>query len=122
DLDETVLDNSGFQSYLDRAALDYSDKEWDRWEGDYPEEVGLVPGAKPFIDKAEALGVTVIYITNRTNRVSTARALEHNKLNTADLEQRLFVKTGDSSNKTSRREQVAAKYRVLQFFGDNLRD
>jgi acid phosphatase len=121
DLDETVLDNSGFQAYLDRESLNFSQEAWDRWESNYPTEVRLVPGAKAFIDRAEALGVTVIYITNRKNREATIEALAHNKIETRAIDQRLFTRS-DTDDKTARRQAVAAKYRVVEFFGDNLRD
>jgi acid phosphatase len=123
DLDETVLDNARFQTFLDKERLEYKDALWDVWEKDYPDEVGLVPGAKAFIERAEKLGATVAYISNRSEkfRDSTKRALELNKLNVADLDARLFLKT-ESSDKSARRERVMAKYRVLLLLGDNLRD
>jgi acid phosphatase len=123
DLDETVFDNSRFQSFLDRERLPYKDEYWDLWEKDYPREVGLVPGARAFIEKAEKLGVTPVYISNRLEkfRPSTITALANNGLNTDNLDNRLFLKE-TSSDKSARRERVAAKYRVLMYFGDNLRD
>lgn len=123
DLDETVLDNSGFQSFLDRERLTYSDALWDRWESQYPDEVRLVPGAKAFVEAAEGMGVTVVYITNRLtrNKDATIEALKHNGLNTDDIEERLFPKE-TTSDKTARRQAVERKYRVLFLVGDNLRD
>src|SRR5712691_7475885 len=53
DLDETVLDNSPFQTFLDRERLPYGDRYWEEWEEDYPHEVGAVPGAREFIHYAE---------------------------------------------------------------------
>ena len=123
DLDETVLDNSGFQSFLDRERLDYSDALWDTWEKQYPDEVRLVPGAKAFVQSAEGMGVTVVYITNRLtrNKAATIEALKHNGLNTEGIEERLLLKD-TASDKTARRQAVEQKYRVLLLVGDNLRD
>jgi 5'-nucleotidase (lipoprotein e(P4) family) len=123
DLDETVLDNSGFQSFLDRERLAYSDALWDAWEKSYPNEVRLVPGAKSFIEVAEGAGVTVLYVTNRLsrNQESTVQALRHNGIDLDDIGQRLLSKD-QSSDKTARRRALEQKYRVLFLVGDNLRD
>jgi 5'-nucleotidase (lipoprotein e(P4) family) len=123
DLDETVLDNASFQSFLDRERLAYSDALWDTWEKQYPDEVRLVPGAKAFIEAAEGMGITVVYITNRLtrNKAATVEALKHNGLNTENIEERLLLKEA-ASDKTVRRQAVEQKYRVLFLAGDNLRD
>ena len=125
DLDETVLDNSAFESFLHENDLEYSDDLWGTYERDYSGEVRLVPGAREFIKKAEDLGVTVIYISNRfeENRAATVGALNRLGINTEGIGQRLFLATkGGPSDKTSRREMVVARYNVLLLFGDNLRD
>ena len=123
DLDETVLDNAGFQSFLDREHLDYSDALWLTWESQYPDEVRLVPGAKDFIQAAEGMGVTVVYITNRLtrNKAATVEALKHNGLNVENIEERLLLKD-TTSDKTARRQAAEQKHRVLFLVGDNLRD
>jgi acid phosphatase len=124
DLDETVFDNSRFQTFLDREQLPYKDAYWDLWEEKYPKEVGLVPGARAFIERAEKLGVACVYISNRLEkfRPSTIAALAQNGLSTDDLGARLFLSPDGTSDKSARREQVASRYRVLMYFGDNLRD
>lgn len=123
DLDETVVDNAGFQSFLDRERLTYSDALWETWEKQYPEEVRLIPGAKTFIETAEGMGVSVVYLSNRLarNKDATLAALKHNGLNLDNIEERLLLKE-DTSNKTVRRQQAEQKYRVLFYVGDNLRD
>ncbi len=123
DLDETVIDNAAFQSYLDREKLPYSDAIWEKWESDYPHEVRLIAGAKSFIERAEALGVTVIYLSNRVDKhkEATIKALTHVGLNTEGIDHRLLLKT-DSSNKTARRAKAAENHRIIMLVGDNLRD
>ena len=125
DLDETVLDNSAFESFLYENKLEYSDDLWEMYERDYPGEVRLVPGAKQFIKKAEERGVTVIFVSNRLeeNRGATTSALRRLGINTEGIGQQLLLKKkGASSDKTGRREMAAAQYNVLLTFGDNLRD
>src|SRR5262249_25550847 len=55
-------------------------------------------------------------------RDSTIKALQQNGLNVAGIDDRLLLKSGPDSNKSARREQAAARYGVLLYFGDNLRD
>jgi acid phosphatase len=87
--------------------------------------VTLVPGAKDFIAKAESNGVTVVYISNRSdaNRQSTIKALERLGINIANINERLLLKKkGESSDKSARREEAALQYNILLHIGDNLRD
>lgn len=122
DLDETVFDNSAFQDALYKHKLEYSQDRWNAYEEKYPDEVGLVPGAQTFIQRAMLLGVTVVYITNRTEpyRKSAEQVLARHSLGGEGT--LLLRAKGGSSDKSSRRDEVAAKYNVLMYFGDNLRD
>lgn len=125
DLDETVFDNSAFQTYLYRTHQEYTDELWSDYEKNYPQDVTLIPGAKQFIDEATALGVNVVFLSNRSevHRASTLSALRRLGLAGASLEGRLFLKPdGSSSNKSGRRDEVMARYKVLLLLGDNLRD
>jgi hypothetical protein len=67
---------------------------WEVWERDFPQEVRLIPGAKPFIEAAEQMGVTVIYISNRVTKhqASTIAALKNVGLNTEDIANRILLK------------------------------
>ncbi|MBO0719424.1 MAG: hypothetical protein J2P41_01285 [Blastocatellia bacterium] len=123
DLDETVLDNSAFQSFLDREKLNHSDMLWGIWERDFPQEVGLIPGAKAFIQDAEELGVTVVYLSNRNEKLrnSTIAALRHNGLNLEGIDNRLLLKT-TTPDKSERRKIAEGRFNVLIYLGDNLRD
>jgi acid phosphatase len=123
DLDETVFDTSAFQTWLYRNRLAYAQPLWDRWEKEFPGEVRLVPGAKEFIAGARQDGVTVVYISNRSEeyREFTVEALRHLGLDTTEIHDRLLLKT-TTSNKSDRRKQVRNSYRVLMLLGDNLRD
>ncbi len=80
DLDETVLDNSEFQTQLIRNGLGFDSKTWENWEKTGFNQVRLVPGAKHFIQTAKKLGVKVVYITNRSQKLAsrdgTLNALE----------------------------------------------
>jgi acid phosphatase len=126
DLDETVLDNAGYQTWLYEYAQVYTDTSWQDWEKNHAKDVRLVPGAADFIQGAEAVGVTVVYISNRfeKDRQYTIETLGNVKLNTKGIEDRLLLASEEpgGGNKTERRKRVANRYRVLMLFGDNLRD
>ncbi len=126
DLDETVLDNSAFQTFLYKNKLEYTDALWAEFEEKHAQEVTFIPGAREFITKANDLGVTVVFISNRseTFRKSTESILVWGRQD-LPVQQRyaLYLRPKDGSHdKSSRREAVAAKYNVLMFFGDSLRD
>jgi len=128
DVDETVLDNSPYQARLVRNGGSYDDVSWDAWVSEG--KAGAVPGAVEFAQAAAAKGVTMIYVTNRT---------EHMKdVTLANLRRLGFPVAGDDvylgldkyvpgceqegSEKACRRQLVARQYRVLMQFGDQLSD
>jgi acid phosphatase len=123
DLDETVLDNSGYEAWQIRSGQPYSDESWKVWEREHFKDVELVPGAGEFIAGADEMGVAVVYVSNRfeENRKWTVKTLQHLGLGTNAIERRLLLTRG-SGDKTARRKQVERSYRVLLLFGDNLRD
>ena len=64
DLDETVLDNSAYESGLVTSNGNYSSKTWDKWTK--AEEAKTVPGSLDFTKYADDKGVKVFYASNRT--------------------------------------------------------
>lgn len=123
DLDETVLDNSGFMTRLTRNGLTFDQATWDDWERSEYAQVRLIPGARAFIDEARRLGVAVVYITNRSQkkdlRDGTLNALE---LLGVEVPGENLLAATITSDKTARRRAVEARYTVLLYLGDNLRD
>jgi 5'-nucleotidase (lipoprotein e(P4) family) len=125
DLDETVLDISSFQTFLYENGLSYTSELWSIYEREGVEEVLLVPGAGEFIRSAEALGVSVVYLSNRNraNQKYTIATLERLGLDTDGIVDRLYLRPdGASSDKSPRRDAIVARHNVLMIFGDNLRD
>lgn len=123
DMDETVVDNAAYQSFLDKADLNYSDAAWERYEKDFPTEVRLIPGAKSFVDRARSLGVSVVFLSNRLTKYqdSAIAALKHNGIEVPNPEDTLLLKDA-TSDKTVRRAAVAEKFNIVMLVGDNLRD
>jgi acid phosphatase len=122
DLDETVIDNGAFQSMMIRSRLAYDQRLWDIWEAEHWDKWEVVPGAREFILEAWAMGVDVIYISNRNEkfRVQTRRGLERLGLPLAD-DAHLKLATV-TSDKTARRAEAEKAYTVVLHVGDNLRD
>jgi acid phosphatase len=119
DLDETVLDNSPAEA---QSAKDgFAQKVWEDWEAHgHP---NALPGAVKFTSDA-AKKVRVIFVTNRmeANRQATKKVL-------ADLgfplqgEDSLYCRAqGAPSDKGTRRETIAKKYRIVMLLGDDLGD
>lgn len=123
DMDETVIDNAAFQSYLDKANLSYSDAEWERYERDFASEVRLIPGAKSFVDRARSMGVAVVFLSNRMAKYKQGaiKSLELNGIQVPEPDDTVLLKES-TSDKTARRAKAAEKFDVVMLVGDNLRD
>ncbi|MGH7572280.1 MAG: 5'-nucleotidase, lipoprotein e(P4) family [Gemmatimonadota bacterium] len=125
DVDETVLDNSRFQTRLINAGEEFDPELWNQWvlEAAAP----AVPGALEFARAAGRRGVTIFYVTNRDQAVEAAT---RRNLETAgfplDPGQDRVLTRGERrdwiSDKSSRREVVARNYRILLLVGDDFND
>lgn len=128
DLDETVLDNSAFNARLVASPVPLNEigAEWAKWMNE--RGAGLVPGAMDFLQFAHANGVTPIYITNRRCDSSreddpTVEVLRKLQAPLDSAVERLFcAKDSKDTDKGPRRRSVAAKFRIILLFGDQLGD
>src|SRR6266404_6707644 len=93
-----------------------------------PKRAGLIPGAMHFLQFAHANGVAALYITKRTCDPTKAddprvKLLRDLRVLTEPVADRLFCSRGDDdTDKTGRRAECAAKYRILLLLGDQLLD
>ncbi|MFT7463308.1 MAG: alkaline phosphatase D [Pseudohongiellaceae bacterium] len=117
DVDETVLDNHWYEARLVRDGNRYESKSWAKWCEE--KAATVVPGALQFCQLADRLGVTVFYVTNRRESVAepTIQNLRDLGFPVRDDGSNVMPRT-DSSDKTARREAVAAEFRVLLLVGD----
>ncbi len=125
DVDETVLDNSGYQAGLIERDEGYRPESWETWVR--AEVAKTVPGAKTFLDVCRASNVTVFFVTNRENKVESATRsnLEKQGLvpaNDPDLILSKHEREAWDSNKELRRQFIASRYRVLLLVGDDFND
>lgn len=125
DLDETVIDNMGFETRMIRSGKIYVEDEWQKWVAEGT--AGAVPGATEFLAYAKSRGVTPFYVSNRTadQEASTRRNLVELGVPLSGAFDTVLLK-GEradwTSDKTSRRAYVALNHRVLMIFGDDLND
>ena len=123
DIDETVLDNSEHQVRSIKNGTSYP-TGWKEWVSE--ESAGALPGVKEYLSYADAKGIKIFYVTNRTHDLeeytrNNIKSLELPLDNDIDV---LLMKNekGWTSDKTSRRDLISKDYRVIQIFGDQLDD
>ncbi len=125
DVDETVLLNVGFE-YDAAAGQPWSDARWQDWERTGIKQVAPVPGAREALAALRAMGVTVIFNTNRSaaNAAQTQATIEAAGLGPARHGETLFLSGDDAtgSKKDGRRATIAARYCVVAMGGDQLGD
>jgi acid phosphatase len=126
DVDETVLDNSGFQAQMIASGQQYSPEAWAEWTSDAPSIP--VPGVKEFLDACQAAGVTPFFVTNRATEVKAAtraNLLKYDLISPESPVDTLLCKQDRdtwTSDKYSRRAHIARSYRILLLIGDDLND
>jgi len=124
DVDETVLDNDPYQARLILDDKAYGSESWKSWVRE--EQAGPIPGALDFTQTAVQNGVQVIYLTNRDGNVeaSTRDNLEALGFPIDDAPDAVLTQ-GEREGwepKSTRREWVADRYRILLLIGDNFGD
>jgi 5'-nucleotidase (lipoprotein e(P4) family) len=126
DIDETALLNLGYEGDEARRGLAYDEQRWLRWEQTGADKVVAVPGATVAVKTARALGIAVIFNSNRSrdNAAQTAAALEGVGLGPVKHGTTLWLKgdDGGGSGKDDRRWAIATGYCVIALVGDQLGD
>lgn len=129
DIDETVLDNSPYQVRLIRSGLAYDDATWAQWVAE--QNARPVPGAVEFAKAANDRGVTIIYLSNRTQDQRNASLANLRAVGLPVADESVYLGKGmtvegceqaSGSEKHCRRQWVSRHYRVLMQFGDQLGD
>ena len=125
DVDETILDNSGYQAWMALRGTSFDPKTWNAYVNTVTSLA--VPGALAFARYADQKGVKVFYVSNRTAEEEPATRKNLEKLGFpmgGDVDTMLMTsKQPDwGSAKGTRRAFVAKHYRVLLNVGDNLGD
>ena len=126
DVDETAIQNLGYEYDEAVRGRSYDQQIWNRWEQTGADFVAAMPGAAAALQAIRAAGVAVIFNSNRqaANATQTAAALEGVGLGPARHGETLFLQ-GDfapGSGKDPRRAAIAQRYCVVAMAGDQLGD
>jgi len=120
DIDETVLDNTTYETRIVRELGQFSPESFASWCREV--SASAVPGVTEFLNYAHNEGVTIILFSARSEELH-ACTLENLKKLGLSFEQRFpSLLLDDGSTKTERRAEVAKYYRILLLIGDNLED
>jgi 5'-nucleotidase (lipoprotein e(P4) family) len=126
DVDETAIQNLGYEYDEALGGKSYDQDRWNRWERTGANAVLPMPGAVTALRDIRRAGVTVIFNSNRqaANAAQTAAAIEGAGLGPARHGETLYLQ-GDvapGSAKDPRRGAVSARYCVVAMAGDQLGD
>jgi 5'-nucleotidase (lipoprotein e(P4) family) len=126
DIDETVLDTSAHQGHLLKTNGTYSEAEWHEYA--MHDISRPMQAALDALNAIHARGVRIFYITNRyaEEKDAVRKTLDRYAF-PFDRDEETLITRGErpewkSSDKSARRSFVAAHYRVLALFGDDLND
>lgn len=125
DIDETMLDNSPFETTIINNA-DFK-KGWYEWTSQA--NAKALPGSLEFAKYAQSKQVDIFYIANRDDneRDVTLRNLQNEGFPYATPDHLLTrsdlsYTTGNTSSKIGRRTKVAENHEIILLIGDNLND
>jgi len=120
DIDETVLDNSPYQSRMILDDINYSKPTWSEWGR--KESAEPVPGALDFYRHVADQGITVFYVSNRYQEQLTETINNLNKLGFPFAQASHVLLKTDTSGKEPRRQKILADHVLVMLLGDNLSD
>ena len=120
DVDETVLDNSPSSAHDILYNHGFADSSWRMWTA--LATAKALPGAVEFFNYAAQHGVQCFYITNRKEAEKTATMKNLQQQGFPQVDSLHVMAKGTTSDKESRRLDVAKKYNVVLLLGDNLND
>jgi 5'-nucleotidase (lipoprotein e(P4) family) len=126
DVDETALQNIGYEYDEAARGLSYDSARWNRYERTGAATVLPMPGAVTALRALREAGVAVIFNSNRVTEFAaqTAAAIEGAGLGPARHRETLWLKgdLGPGSEKDARRALVSERYCVVAMAGDQLGD
>lgn len=120
DIDETILNNSPYNARLAKSGNLYTSEGWDNWV-----KAGVakaLPGAVDFCNYAQAAGIEIFYVSNRTVRTLDVTIQNMKNEGFPFTEAKYFLLKSSGSDKTARRDSILMNYDVILYMGDNLRD
>ena len=120
DIDETMLDNSPFETNCISTGKGYSKETWRNWTSQI--NAKALPGAVEFSKYAESKGIEVFYISNRSVDEFEVTLKNLQKENFAFADSSHLLLESNTSSKKPRRDIVRENYEIILLIGDNLID
>ncbi|MED4586747.1 5'-nucleotidase, lipoprotein e(P4) family [Brevibacillus choshinensis] len=123
DIDDTIILPINYWGYLINNNKDFFDDAiWDKWIPQY--KMVASPGALEFFQYCKEKGVEVFYVSNRDQGQNTYEyaVTQLNKLNFPYIDNTHLTVNRETSNKEIRQNEIAQKYNVISYLGDNLND
>lgn len=121
DLDETVVDNSYYNTWLVNEGAMYTPETWKQWTAQ--RKATLIPGSLDFFNLADSLGVAIFYVSNRGVDEFEDTKANMQELGMPQLDSSRFYLKSTTSGKEARRQSVMEQgYEVVLYLGDNLND
>jgi 5'-nucleotidase (lipoprotein e(P4) family) len=119
DLDETAIDNTELLARDMTACHDYSD--WDTWgQWELKGSPSAIPGAAEFFHKADDMGVSIYYVSDRTEENLDATIASLKRLDFPQVSKDQVMLLGPS--KEERRTKIQEEHKVIMQLGDTLHD
>ncbi|MEO7538619.1 MAG: 5'-nucleotidase, lipoprotein e(P4) family [Pyrinomonadaceae bacterium] len=121
DVDETVLDNSGYQVLMIKDRKSFGSKEWYAYTD--MRKSRAVPGAVDFVKYANSMGVKVFYISNRDETPQLQATIDNlRSVGFPNVSAENVLMRNKISAKEPRRQLIGQKYRIVLLIGDSLDD
>jgi 5'-nucleotidase (lipoprotein e(P4) family) len=120
DIDETILDNSPYQTSRNLAGLDYDLETWKQWTA--KAQADTVPGSGSFLNFVAQKKIEVFYITNRTEAERKGTLINLQKLGLPFADSAHLLLKSTTSGKEPRRKTVTENHEIILLLGDNLAD
>lgn len=121
DCDETILDGTAFNSTFVGTPYSYSYAIFSDWVRENRDVA--IPGAVDMLNKIDELGVSIFYVSNRSEDImeESQKNLLSLGFPQVDSEHVLFFRKGDHK-KIERRAAINEKYHVIAYMGDSMTD
>jgi 5'-nucleotidase (lipoprotein e(P4) family) len=120
DIDETILDNSPYQTSRNLAGLDYDLETWKQWTE--KSQADTVPGSGSFLNFVAQKKIEVFYITNRTEPERKGTLINLQKLGLPFADSAHLLLKSTTSGKEPRRKTISENHEIILLLGDNLAD
>ncbi len=120
DVDETLLNNVGYEWFLIHNNRTYESTTWKQWSDSA--KATAIPGAIDFLNAVYQQKVAIVLISNRKVEEIESTAKNLNNLGFPPIPLKNFHFKEETSGKQFRRNSVLNNYDVLLYLGDNLDD